>query len=62
MPNIRERPASLSPAFKFKKFDRKATDRPKTVTNFDNVLKKEKCKSPKNLKSRIIKFKKNVNK
>ena len=60
LPFIRERPASLSPAFKFKKFDRMINGRPNTVTNFDSIIKSSnKYKSPKHARIRLIKSKKN---
>lgn len=59
LPIIRERPASLSPAFKFKKIDRRINERPKTVTNFDSIMKSNnKYKSPKYARIRLLKSKK----
>ena len=60
LPYIRDRPGSLSPAFKFKKMTRRASERPKTVTNFENVVN-NKLKTPKYTKWRNLKLKRKIN-
>jgi tetratricopeptide (TPR) repeat protein len=59
LPTIKERPASLTPKFKFKKIRRRASERPKTVSNFESVgITYNRNKTPKNPKTRVVKFKK----
>ena len=58
LPSIRERPTSLTPSFKFKKLNRRMSERPKTLSTFEGILKGTKNKTPKNTKIKISRVRK----
>jgi hypothetical protein len=62
LPKLNDRPISLSPVYNLKNSKRRASERPKTVTNLESVYKlPDKNKTPTGNKQKILKFKKKFN-